>query len=110
MSVRKFVLAGVIVLTVFVVIILGLHVGQIRHDRLDYSVSQAFPPDKPFVPGEIYATTLAAVMENEINRFFRRRPHHFPPWGGHMMADNNANPQPPVITAAARTPPCFTCR
>jgi hypothetical protein len=107
MSLRKLVLAGVIVLTVFFLIILGLHVGQIRHDRLDYSVSQAFPPDKPFVPGEIYATTLAAVMENELNGFFGWRPNDFPLWGMHVMADNNANRQLGIIMAVRETTRVF---
>jgi hypothetical protein len=107
MSLRKLVLAGVIVLTAFVLIILGLHVGQIRHDRLDYSVSQAFPPDKPFVPGEIYATTLASVMENELNGFFGWRPNDFPLWGMHVMADNNANRQLGIIMAVRETTRVF---
>jgi hypothetical protein len=107
MSLRKLVLAGVIVLTVFFLIILGLHVGQIRHDRLDYSVSQAFPPDKPFVPGEIYATTLAAVMENELNGFSGWRPNDFPLWGMHVMADNNANRQLGIIMAVRETTRVF---
>jgi hypothetical protein len=107
MSLRKLVLAGVIVLTAFVLIILGLHVGQIRHDRLDYSVSQAFPPDKPFVPGEIYATTLAAGMENELNGFFGWRPNDFFLWGMHVMADNNANRQLGIIMAVRETTRVF---
>jgi hypothetical protein len=107
MSLRKLVLASVIVLTVFFLIILGLHVGQIHHDRLDYSVSQAFPPDKPFVPGEIYATTLAAVMENELNGFFGWRPNDFFLWGMHVMADNNANRQLGIIMAVRETTRVF---
>ncbi len=107
MSPRKLALAGVIVFTVFVLINLGLHVGQIRHDHLDYSVSQAFPPDKPFVPGEIYATTLAAVMENELNGFFGWRPNDFFLWGMRVMADNNANRQLGIIMAVRETTRVF---
>jgi hypothetical protein len=107
MSLRKLVLGGLIVLTAFVLINLGLHVGQIRHDRLDYSVSQTFPPDKPFVPGEIYATTLAAVMENELNGFFGWRPNDFPLWGMRVMADNNANRQLGIIMAVRETTRVF---
>ena len=107
MSPRKLALAGVIVFTVFVLINLGLHVGQIRHDHLDYSVSQAFPPDKPFVPGEIFATTLAAVMENELNGFFGWRPNDFPLWGRRVMADNNANRQLGIIMAVRETTRVF---
>jgi hypothetical protein len=107
MSPRKLALAGVIVFTAFVLINLGLHVGQIRHDHLDYSVSQAFPPDKPFVPGEIYATTLAAVMENELNGFFGWRPNDFFLWGMRVMADNNANRQLGIIMAVRETTRVF---
>jgi hypothetical protein len=107
MSPRKLALAGGVVLTVFVLINLGLHVGQIRHDHLDYSVSQAFPPDKPFVPGEIYATTLAAVMENELNGFFGWRPNDFFLWGMRVMADNNANRQLGIIMAVRETTRVF---
>jgi hypothetical protein len=107
MSPRKLALAGVIVFTVFVLINLGLHVGQIRHDHLDYSVSQAFPPDKPFVPGEIYATTLAAVMENELNGFFGWRPNDFFLWGMRVMADNNGNRQLGIIMAVRETTRVF---
>ncbi|MGB3551850.1 MAG: hypothetical protein WA993_14255, partial [Candidatus Binatus sp.] len=39
---------------------LALHFGQKHHNRLDYNIDQLFPPDKPIVPGEIYASTLAA--------------------------------------------------
>jgi hypothetical protein len=107
MSPRKLALAGVIVFTVFVLINLGLHVGQIRHDHLDYSVSQAFPPDKPFVPGEIYATTLAAVMGNELNGFFGWRPNDFFLWGMRVMADNNGNRQLGIIMAVRETTRVF---
>ena len=107
MSLRKLAIAGGIALAAFVLINLGLHFGQMRHDRLDYSVSQAFPPDKPFVPGEIYATTLAAVMENELNGFFGWRPNDFFLWGMRVMADNNANRQLGIIMAVRETTRVF---
>lgn len=103
MSSRKFVIAGAIVIAAFVLINLGLHFGQESHDRLAYSVSQTFVPDKPFVPGAIYATTLAAIMENELNRGFGWRPNDFPLWGMHVMADNNANRQLGIIMAVRET-------
>src|ERR1700731_4734763 len=93
MSLKKFAIAAAIVVAIFVLINLGLHFGQKSHDRLNSSVSQAFPPDKPFVAGEIYATTLAAIMENELNRGFGWQPNDFFLWGMHVMADNNANRQ-----------------
>jgi hypothetical protein len=107
MSLKKFAIAAAIVLAIFVLINLGLHFGQKSHDRLNYSVSQAFPPDKPFVAGEIYATTLAAIMENELNRGFGWRPNDFYLWGMHVMADNNANRQLGIIMAVRETTRVF---
>jgi hypothetical protein len=85
------------------VINLGLHFGQIHHDRLDYDVDTAFPPDKPFVPGEIYATTLAEIMAHELDTGFGWRPNDFFLWGPHVMADNNANRQLGIIMAVRET-------
>jgi hypothetical protein len=103
MSPRKFALAAAIAFAIFILANLGLHFGQKSHDRLDYSVSQAFPPDKPFVPGEIYAATLAAIMENELNGGFGWRPNDFFLWGMRVMADNNANRQLGIIMAVRET-------
>ena len=103
MSLKKLAITGAIVVAALILINLGLHFGQIRHDRLDYSVSQAFPPDQPFVPGEIYATTLVAIMENELNGVFGWRPNDFPLWGMRVMADNNANRQLGIIMAVRET-------
>ena len=107
MSLKKFAIAASIVLAIFVLMNLGLHFGQKSHDRLNYSVSQAFPPDKPFVAGEIYATTLDAIMENELNRGFGWRPNDFYLWGMHVMADNNANRQLGIIMAVRETTRVF---
>jgi hypothetical protein len=107
MSLKKFAIAAAIVLAIFVLINLGLHFGQKSHDRLNYSVNQAFPPDKPFVAGEIYATTLAAIMENELDRGFGWRPNDFFLWGMHVMADNNANRQLGIIMAVRETTRVF---
>lgn len=103
----KLAVGGAIVLAFFILVNLGLHLGQKRHDRLDYIVSQAFPPDKPFVSGEIYATTLAAIIENELNGFFGWRPNDFPLWGMRVMADNNANRQLGIIMAVRETTRVF---
>ena len=91
-------IAGAIV-ALWLTIVLALHFGQIRHDRLDYQVDVAFPPDKPFISGEIYATTLAELMDHELHTGFGWRPNDFFLWGPHVMADNNANRQLGMITA-----------
>ncbi len=95
------ILGGVAAL--LIVINLALHFGQKHHDRLDYDVNTAFPPDKPFVPGEIYATTLAEIMDHELHTGFGWRPNDFFLWGPHVMADNNANRQLGIILVVRET-------
>src|SRR5690348_17854044 len=99
------VLGGVVAL--LIVINLALHFGQKHHDRLDYEVNTAFPPDKPFVPGEIYATTLAEIMDHELHTGFGWRPNDFFLWGPHVMADNNANRQLGIILVVRETTRVF---
>jgi hypothetical protein len=99
------VLGGVVAF--LIVINLALHYGQKSHDRLDYDVNTAFPPDKPFVPGEIYATTLAEIMDHELHTGFGWRPNDFFLWGPHLMADNNANRQLGIILVVRETTRVF---
>ncbi|MGH7988152.1 MAG: DUF2333 family protein [Candidatus Binataceae bacterium] len=94
---------GALVVLVLVTTILGLHFGQIHHNHLDYSIDQQFAPGKPFVPGEIFATTLAAIMDHELHSGFGWRPNDFFLWGPHVMADNNANRQLGIIMAVRET-------
>lgn len=82
---------------------LGLHFGQKRHDRLDFNIDTAFPPDKPFMPGEIFATTMAEIMDHELNGTFGWRPNDFFLWGPTLMADNNANRQIGILIALRET-------
>jgi Uncharacterized protein conserved in bacteria (DUF2333) len=87
----------------FVGINLGLHFGQKRHDRLDFDIDKAFPVGKPFMPGEIYATTMAEIMDHELNGTFGWRPNDFFLWGPTLMADNNANRQIGILIALRET-------
>ena len=82
---------------------LALHFGQKYHDRLDYDIDQQFPPDKPFVPGEIYASTLAAIMDHELHTGFGWRPNDFFLWGPKVGADNNSDRQLGIIMAMRET-------
>jgi uncharacterized protein DUF2333 len=84
-------------------IILALHFGQIHHDRLLLDLDKAFPPDKPFVPGEIYATTMAEIMDHELSGGFGWRPNDLFFWGPSLMADNNANRQIGILIALRET-------
>jgi hypothetical protein len=82
---------------------LALHFGQKYHDRLDYDIDQQFPPDKPTVPGEIYASTLAAIMDHELHTGFGWRPNDLWFWGPKVGADNNADRQLGIIQAVRET-------
>lgn len=86
---------------------LSLHFGQKRHNRLDYDVDQLFPPDKPTVPGEIYASTLAAIMDHELHTGFGWRPNDFFLWGPKVAADNNSDRQLGIIQAVRETTRVF---
>ncbi|HYA36074.1 MAG TPA: DUF2333 family protein [Candidatus Binataceae bacterium] len=82
---------------------LALHFGQIRHNQLGYDIEREFPPDKTYRPGEIFASTLAAIMDHELHTGFGWRPNDFPLWGPKVAADNNANRQLGIIMAVRET-------
>jgi hypothetical protein len=82
---------------------LGLHFGQKAHDRLAYNLDQAYPSAKPFVPGEVYASMLAAIMDHELRGGFGWRPNDFFLWGPRVMADNNSDRQLGIIMAVRET-------
>jgi hypothetical protein len=86
---------------------LALHFGLKHHDRLDYDIDQVFPPDKPVPPGEIYASTLAAIMDHELHTGFGWRPNDFYLWGPKVAADNNSDRQLGIIQAIRETTRVF---
>jgi len=107
MSLKRIgVLAGVVI-AILVVINLGLHFGQIHHDILPFEVESAFPPDKTFVPGEVYATTMAEIVDHELHSGFGWRPNDLFFWGLWLMADNNAARQIGIIMAVRETSRVF---
>ena len=78
---------------------LVLHFTQKRHDRLPFDVGTEFPPDRTIVSGEVFASTLAALMRHELDSPAGWRPNDFVLWGPAVLADNNANRQLGIITA-----------
>jgi hypothetical protein len=70
-----------------------LHFTQKRHDQLPVSVLAEFPADRPLVPGEVFASTLVALMEQELGSASGWRPNDFILWGPKLWADNNSNRQ-----------------
>src|ERR1700728_1058552 len=87
----------------WIVVVVALHIGQKRHNRLSYSPGNAFPINKPFQPGEIYATTIAEIMDHELHTGFGWRPNDFVLWGPYLMADNNSNRQLGIVMAVRET-------
>ena len=103
MSLKRIGIAVGAAIALLLLINLALHFGQESHDRLDFDIELAFPTDKPFIPGEIYATTLAEIMDHELHSGFGWRPNDFILWGPRVMADNNANRQLGIIMAVRET-------
>jgi hypothetical protein len=78
---------------------LVLHFTQRAHDRLELDLETRFPDDQPRAGGEIFATTLADVVEHELRGGTGWRPNDFILWGPRVLADNNANRQLGIIQA-----------
>ncbi len=93
-----------IALVVLVVVLVAavpivLHVGQRGHDVLPFSIAETYPPGKATVRGEVFASTLAALVEHELDGLTGWRPNDFVLWGPGLFADNNANRQLGIIAA-----------
>lgn len=78
--------------------VLGLHLGQRRHDRLDFD-----PESADGHPGAALATAIATVMEHELDSFWGWRPNDFFLWGPWLWADNNSNRQLGILLAVRET-------
>jgi hypothetical protein len=94
---------GIAAIVIIVLLFIGgpllLHFGQKRHDRLAWNVTAQFPKDRPIVGGEVFATTVIAIMEHELDGTTGWRPNDFVLWGPHLWADNNSNRQLGIIQA-----------
>jgi len=76
-----------------------LWVAQGRHDRLPLDVETQYPPGQQFQPGEIFASTLIAIMEHELHGVSCWRPNDYFLWGPTLWADDNANRQLGILQA-----------
>ena len=94
---------AIALLTGWILAGLLLHFGQKRHDRLGYDIDAHFPPNQPYKPGEIFASTLAEIMDHELHSTFGWRPNDFFLWGPKVMADNNSERQLGIIMAVRET-------
>ncbi|MCX8071736.1 MAG: DUF2333 family protein [Candidatus Binatia bacterium] len=93
------ILIGVAAILLVVVLPLLLHFGQKRHNRLSFNVEQQFPADRSIVSGEVFATTVAALVRHELEGWTGWRPNDFVLWGPALWADNNANRQLGILQA-----------
>jgi hypothetical protein len=102
---------GVLVGAILVVLVLAgplvLHFGQMRHNRLPFDVAAVYPEGKPTVGGEVFASTLAAIMDHELSGGTGWRPNDFILWGPTVWADNNANRQLGIILAVRESARAF---
>jgi hypothetical protein len=78
---------------------LVLHVTQRGHDILPFAVDAAYPEGRTFVRGEVFASTLAALVEHELGGATGWRPNDVVLWGPALWADNNANRQMGILVA-----------
>lgn len=78
---------------------LALHFGQKRHNVLPLDIAASFPNERSVVAGEVFATTLASLIEHELDGTTGWRPNDFILWGPRLWADNNANRQLGILQA-----------
>ncbi|MBI3798667.1 MAG: DUF2333 family protein [Deltaproteobacteria bacterium] len=96
---RRITIVVLLVLGVWITGGLLLWVAQGRHDQLLVDLDTQYPPGQPFQPGEIFATTLIALMDHELHSPFGWRPNDFFLWGPAVGADDNANRQLGILQA-----------
>lgn len=89
----------VICLIAILVAPIGLHLAQTRHNALSFDVEAEFPPELQLVGGEAFASTLAALIEQELDGATGWRPNDFIAWSPKLWADNNSNRQLGIILA-----------
>ena len=91
------VLAPLVAFVVFIATPLWLHFGQKRHNELPFVIEEVYPEGKPFVSGEIFAASLAALVDHELSGPTGWRPNDIYLWGPTLWADNNSNRQLGII-------------
>lgn len=89
-------LLAAVVLVAFVAGPVVLHFAQKAHDHLP-TPQERIGADEEIVPGEVYADTLAAIVQHELEGRTGWRPNDFFLWGPALWADNNANRQLGII-------------
>ncbi len=101
------VLAPLVAFVVFIATPLWLHFGQKRHNELPFVIEEVYPEGKPFVSGEIFAASLAALVDHELSGPTGWRPNDIYLWGPTLWADNNSNRQLGIIQAVRESARVF---
>ena len=105
--IKKVVIPACLVVILICASLVALHLGQKGHNRLDLDMDAEFPGAGSVVPGEIFATTMARIIEHELDGAFGWRPNDIVLWGPRIWADNNANRQLGIIQAIRETARSF---
>ncbi|MBI4518708.1 MAG: DUF2333 family protein [Deltaproteobacteria bacterium] len=78
----------------------ALYLAQKRHNVLSLDMAARFPENQRLTGGEVFATTIAEIMEHELSGGTGWRPNDFILWSPRLWADNNANRQLGILLAA----------
>ena len=68
-----------------------------RHSQLPFQIEERFPPGQAFAQGEIFASTMIAIIDRELEPPVGWRPNDIVIWGSGLWADNNSNRQLGII-------------
>ncbi len=93
------IMAAAFVVVFALVSVAALHYGQKRHNVLPFDINAQFPKEKELVGGEVFAATVAALIDHELSGHTGWRPNDFFLWGPSLLADNNANRQLGILQA-----------
>ncbi len=85
----------------------ALWIGQGRHNQLPLEFESEEFASRTFQPGEIFAPTLIALMNHELQDGFGWRPNDFFLWGPRLWADNNAARQLGLLQAFRKSLQAF---
>lgn len=77
----------------------ALHLAQKRHNVLPFALTARFPDEQRLTGGEVFATSLAEIMDHELHGGSGWRPNDFILWSPTLWADNNANRQLGILQA-----------
>ena len=86
---------------------LVLHFTQRRHDVLPFDIAATYPPERDIVLGEVFASTLAALIRHELDSTTGWRPNDLIFWSPALWADNNSNRQLGIIQAVRESTRVF---